>query len=157
MLVVGNVNEGASVARSLEAESRILAAAEAIGIARAAYEHAVKSVKQTTSKTEPGLQGKQVLLADICVEIDAARLLMLRAAHQVDANASSQSEGSMAKLYATEMATRAAHRAMQILGGLAAAQNPSLERNFRDARVTELSTDSLELQRAIIAQNMLNS
>lgn len=157
MLVLGNLHEGTAVTSSLEAEARVLAAAEAIGIARSAYEKAVQFVKQTTSKTEPGLQGKQVLLADICVEIEAARLLMLRAAHQVDAKSSSASEGSMAKLFATEMATRAAHKAMQILGGLASAQNPSLERNFRDARMTELSTDSLEVQRAIIAHNMLKA
>lgn len=157
MLIVGQPNEGTDVANSIAGEARVLAAAEAIGIARAAYERAAQFVKQTTSKTEPGLQGKQVLLADICVEIEAARLLMLRAAHQVDAKTSSESEGSMAKLFATEMATRAAHKAMQILGGLASAQDPSVERNFRDARMTELSTDSLEVQRAIIAQNMLKA
>lgn len=157
MLVVGEVDEGARVSSSLANEARVLEAAEAIGIARAAYERAAQFVKQTTSKTEPGLQGKQVLLADICVEIDAARLLMLRAAHQIDEKISSGAEASMAKLFATEMASRAAHKAMQILGGLASAQNPNVERNFRDARMTELSLDNLEIQRAIIAQNMLKA
>jgi len=157
MLMLGELHGGAAVARSLLADARIIAAAEAIGIARAAYEQAVKQVKQTTSKAEPGLTGNQVFLADICVEIEAARLLTLRAAHQADAEGSSSSERSMAKLFAAEMATRAAHKTMQIFGGLLTATNPNLERNFRDARMTELSPDSLELQRAVIARNMLNS
>jgi butyryl-CoA dehydrogenase len=157
LFVLGEVDGGLAVARSLQGDARIIAAAEAIGIARAAYEQAVKQVKQTTSKTEPGLTGNQVFLADICVEIEAARLLTLRAAHQADAEVASNSERSMAKLFAAEMAGRAAQKALQIFGGLAVATNPALERNFRDARMTELSTDSLELQRAIIAHNMLNS
>jgi butyryl-CoA dehydrogenase len=144
------------------ADGRILAAAEAIGIARAAYERAVLHIKHTLPKsTEPGLMGVQVMLADMCVEIEAARLLTLRAAGQADAEVASGTEKSMArsmaKMFASEMATRVAHKAMQIHGARHVATNPSVERNFRDACMIELSEDGLEKQRSIIGRTMLKA
>lgn len=155
---IGSIGGGLSVARSVLADARIVAAAEAIGIARAAYQRAVLHVKQVLPKsTEPGLLGWQVLIADMCVEIEAARLLTLRAASQADAEVSSGAERSMAKLFAAEMSSRVVHRAMQVLGARHIVMHPSLERHARDARTTELCNDSLEVQRAIIARTMLKA
>ena len=155
--LLGTPSDELDVAHTAMEDGRVLAAAEAIGTARAAYDRAVQHVKTLPKSTEPGLLGLQVLVADMCVEIEAARLLMLRAARQADAGVASGSERSMAKLFATEMATRVAHKALQIHGARAIATNPSLERHFRDARMTELSDDGLEVQRANIAQTMLKA
>ncbi|MBK9258417.1 MAG: acyl-CoA dehydrogenase family protein [Polyangiaceae bacterium] len=155
---VGQQGDGLSIARSALDDARIAAAAEALGIARAAYEKAALHVKQESPKTPaPGLLGVQVMLADMCVEVEAARLLTLRAARQADAGTTSGSERSMAKLFASEMSTRVAHKAMQILGARNVATTPSLERHFRDARMAELSDDPPEVQRAIIAAAMLKA
>lgn len=152
--MLGPVGGGLNVAHSALADGRIFAAAEAIGISRAAYERAVVHMKHTLPKsTEPGLLGVQVMLADMCVEIEAARLLVLRAAGQK----ASSAERSIAKLFASEMSTRVAHKAMQIHGARHVATNPSLERHFRDARTTELSNDGLDTQRSIIGRTMLKA
>lgn len=156
--LLGSASDDLDAARSMTADGRIVAAAEAIGIARAAYERAVLHVKEALPKsTEPGLLGVQVLVADMCVDIEAARLLTLRAASQADAQVSAGAERSMAKLFASEMATRVAHKAMQIHGGRSVLTTPSLERHFRDARMAELSDDGLEIQRANIARTMLRA
>jgi len=156
--VLGSVGEGLSIARTMLADGRIVSAAEAIGIARAAYERAVLHVKHTLPKSpEPGLLGVQVLLADACVDIEAARLLTLRAARQADAGVGSDAERSMAKLFASEMSTRVAHKALQIHGARYVSTSPSLERHFRDARRAELSDDGLDMQRSIIGRTMLKA
>lgn len=148
---------GASCAIAMLDDARILAAAEALGIARAAYDRAILHVKALPKSTDPGLLGVQVLVADMCVELEAARLLTLRAARHADADVGSSSERSMAKLFASEMANRVVQKAMQIQGASEVLSTPSVERNFRDARMTELSEDSLATQRAVIAQAMLRS
>lgn len=156
--VLGRVNAGLEVARAAQEDARIAAAAEAVGIARAAYERAALYVKQQSPKTPaPGLLGVQAMLADMCVDVDAARLLTLRAAQLADAGVSSASERSMAKLFASEMSTRVAHKAMQIHGTRNVAATPNLERHFRDARMTELSDDPPEQQRSVIAAAMLKA
>lgn len=156
--MLGPVDAGLTIAQSALADGRILAAAESLGIARAAYERAVSHVKHALPKsTEPGLLGVQVMLADMCVEIEAARLLTLRAAGQADAEVASGAERSMARLFASEMSSRVAHKAMQIHGARHVATTPNLERHFRDARMTELSDDGLETQRSIIGRTMLKA
>ncbi len=156
--VLGAVGEGLTVALSALGDARIGAAAEALGIARAAYEQAVAHVKQEPPKPAvPGLLGRQAMLADMCVDIEAARLLTLRAAGLADAGESSASERSMAKLFASEMSTRVAHKAMQILGARSVSTTPNVERHYRDARMTELSDENTETQRSIIARTMLKA
>ncbi len=155
--ILGVTGAGLDVARSLLADARILAAAEAIGVARGAYERAVLHIKGLPKSTEPGLLGTQVLIADMCVEIEAARLLTLRAARQAENEVVSGAERSIAKLFATEMASRVVHKAMQIVGVRNVLATPSLERNQRDARVGELSEDGLDTQRAVIARTMLKA
>lgn len=155
--ILGTAHAGLDVARAVLADMRITAAAEAIGVARAAYERAVLHVKGLPKSTEPGLLGSQVLIADMCVELEAARLLLLRATRQAENEVVSGSERSMAKLFALEMSTRVVHKAMQIVGVRSVLATPSLERNQRDARMSELSEDGLDTQRAIIARTMLKA
>lgn len=156
--VLGAVGQGVSIALFALGNARIGAAAEAIGIARAAYEQAIAFVKQQPQKPPvPGLLGVQAMFADMCVDIEAARLLTLRAARLADAGEPSTSERSMAKLFASEMSTRIAHKSMQIHGARSVSATPGVERHYRDARMTELSDETTETQRSIIAQVMLKA
>ncbi len=97
------------------------------------------------------LQAIQFMISDMAVEIDAARLLTLRAARLKDEVVRHTAESSMAKLFASEMATRVTHRAMEILGRAGYTPGPGLERHYRDARVTEIDGGTSETQRALIA------
>ncbi|MDC0742910.1 acyl-CoA dehydrogenase family protein [Polyangium mundeleinium] len=156
--VIGAAGEGQAIATAALEDARIAVAAEAIGVARAAFEKAAAHVKGTQDRVKtPGLLGVQAQLADMSVEIEAARLLVLRAAHLADRGAPSSAERSIGKLFASEMSTRVAHRAMDILGARGGGASEGLGRHFRDARTTELVEESSGTQRSIIAQTMLKA
>ena len=95
------------------------------------------------------------MLADMATEIDAARLLTWRAALMKDEGARHTAESSEAKLYASEAATRVAHRAIQIHGGYGYSTEFPVERNYRDARITEIYEGTSEIQRIVIAASLL--
>ncbi len=148
--------DGLTIATAALEDARIGVAAEALGISRVAFEKAALHVKRTQERTKsPGLLGVQVLLADMSVDLSAARLLVLRAAHLADRGAPSSAERSIAKLFASEMSTRVVHGAMQILGARSAEASEDLGRRSRDARMTELVDESSGTARSIIAQTML--
>ena len=136
---------------------RIGIAAQAIGIARAAFEEALaySGERQTFGKPIREHQAIQFMLADMATEIDAARLLALKAALLKDRGVRHSPESAMAKLYASEMASRVANKALQIHGGQGYSKEFDAERHVRDARITEIYEGTSEIQRMIISGNLL--
>jgi butyryl-CoA dehydrogenase len=155
--VVGNVGEGFKVAMATLDGGRIGIASQALGIARAALTTATAYAKERKSFGVPIAQHQaiQFMLADMATELDAARLLTWRAASMKDAHARHSMESAEAKLFASEMATRVAHRAIQIHGGYGYSTEFPVERHYRDARITEIYEGTSEIQRIVIAASLL--
>ncbi|MGZ6125709.1 MAG: acyl-CoA dehydrogenase family protein, partial [Myxococcales bacterium] len=95
------------------------------------------------------------MLADMITELEAARLLTLRAASLKDAGVRHSRESSMAKLYASEAANRVADKSVQIHGGMGYSKELDVERHFRDARITEIYEGTSEIQRLVISNSLL--
>jgi butyryl-CoA dehydrogenase len=148
--VLGGEGAGLDVAAFAIDGIRIGIAAQAVGIARAAFERAAAHAREGKAN-----QATQFMISDMAVDIDAARLLALRAARLRDRSVPHTAESSMAKLFASEMATRVTHRAMQIFGGLGYTAGGGVERQYRDARITEIDEGTSEIQRNIIAAAVL--
>jgi len=155
--VVGNVGEGFKVAMATLDGGRIGIASQALGIARAAFEVSVAYAKERKSFGVPIAQHQaiQFMLADMATELEAARLLTWRAASMKDEHVRHSSESAQAKLYASEMATRVAHKAIQIHGGYGYSTEFPVERHYRDARITEIYEGTSEIQRIVIAAGLL--
>jgi len=136
---------------------RIAMAAMAVGIAQAALDQAVKYMKQRSAfgRTLAEFNGLQGVIADLATEIEVARLLTLRAAWLKDAGRAAMNAASMAKLFASETAMKAATRAVQIHGGAGYITEFSVERIFRDAKLTEIGEGTSEIQRIVIAREIL--
>jgi len=150
---VGNEGEGYKIALSTLDGGRVGIASQAVGIAQGAYEAALAYARERQAFGHPiaEFQAIQFMLADMATEIDAARLLARRAAWKQDTGARFSMEASIAKLYASEMATRVAHRAIQIHGGNGYSSEYPVERAYRDARITEIYEGTSEIQRLVIA------
>ena len=155
--VVGNVGEGFKVAMATLDGGRIGIASQALGIARAALDVSVAYSKERKSFGVPISQHQaiQFMLADMAVELDAARLLTWRAASMKDAGSRHTMQSSEAKLYASEVASRVAHKAIQIHGGYGYSAEFPVERHYRDARITEIYEGTSEIQRIVIAASLL--
>ena len=136
---------------------RIGIAAQALGIAQAALDASVAYAKERVQFGKPiaTLQAIQWMIADMATEIDAARLLVYRAASCVDNDRPYSTEGAMAKLFASEVATRVAGKAIQIHGGYGYTESYPVERNYRDAKITEIYEGTSEVQRMVIARSAL--
>ena len=136
---------------------RIGIAAQALGIAQAAYEKAVAYAKERKSFGGPiaNLQAIQFMIADMAVDIDAARLLTLRAAALKDKGVRHTAESAMAKLFASETASRVANKALQVFGGAGYIVEYGMERHVRDARIIEIYEGTSEIQRIVVAAQML--
>ena len=136
--------------------SRISIAAQCVGIAQAAYEASVQYAK--TRKAFGGsladLQAIQWMVADMATELEAAKLLVMKAANLRDQSLPFVKEASMAKLFASRVAMDAAYKAVQIHGGAGYFAPAAVERYFRDARVTEIYEGTSEIQRLVIAINI---
>lgn len=156
---IGQEGEGYRVALSTLDGGRIGIAAQATGIAQGAFEAALSYAQERQAFGHPiaDFQAIQFMLADMATEIDAARLLARRAAWKQDTGARFSMEASMAKLFASEMATRVAHKAMQIHGGYGYSCEYPVERAYRDARITEIYEGTSEIQRLVIAAWALKS
>jgi butyryl-CoA dehydrogenase len=156
---IGEEGEGYKVALTTLDGGRIGIAAQAVGIAQGAFEAALSYAQQRQAFGHPiaDFQAIQFMLADMATEIDAARLLARRAAWKQDSGARFSMEASIAKLFASEMSTRVAHKAIQIHGGYGYSQEYPVERNYRDARITEIYEGTSEIQRLIIASWVLKS
>ncbi len=155
--ILGEPGQGFKVAMATLDGGRIGIATQAIGIARAALEAATRYAceRQTFGKPIAQHQAIQFMLADMATEIDAARLLTLRAATLKDRGARHTTEASMAKLMASEVANRAAKAAVQIHGGYGYLKDFPVERFYRDAKITEIYEGTSEIQRLVIADSLL--
>ncbi|MBI2894764.1 MAG: acyl-CoA dehydrogenase [Deltaproteobacteria bacterium] len=155
--LLGKEGEGFKVALSTLDGGRIGIAAQALGIAQAALDQAVRYSKERTAFGAPiaRLQAIQFMIADMATELDAARLLTWRAARLKDAKVRYTAQASMAKLMASETATRVTHKALQVHGGYGYLADFPLERHYRDARITESYEGTSEIQRLVIAAAVL--
>jgi alkylation response protein AidB-like acyl-CoA dehydrogenase len=137
--------------------SRISIAAQCVGIAQAAYDAALAYAGQREAFGQrlSEFQGLQWMLVDMATNVDAARLMTLRAATLWDRDMPSATEASMAKLYASRVAVENSDRAVQIHGGAGYFAPANVERYYRDAKVTEIYEGTSEIQRMIIARNLI--
>ena len=156
---IGNEGEGYRVALSTLDGGRIGIGAQATGIAQGAFEAALAYSKERQAFGHPisDFQAIQFMLADMSTEIDAARLLVRKAAWKHDSGGRFSMEASIAKLFASEMATRVTHKAIQIHGGNGYSSEYPVERFYRDARITEIYEGTSEIQRLVIAAWVLKS
>ncbi|HKC64354.1 MAG TPA: acyl-CoA dehydrogenase [Pyrinomonadaceae bacterium] len=137
---------------------RISIAALAVGIAQGAYESAVRYSKEREQFGKPisEFQAIQFKLADMAVQIEAARLLMYRAAYLKDQGKKTTKESSMAKLYASEMSVRVCEEAIQIHGGYGYTKDYPPEKYWRDSKLCTIGEGTSEIQRLIIAKQILS-
>ncbi len=155
--LLGEEGEGFRIAMAALDGGRIGIASQSIGIARAALEAAVsyarerKQFEQAISE----FQAIQWMIADSATELDAAELLSLRAASRKETGGAFTHEASIAKVFSSEAAYRACHRAVQILGGYGYMREYPVERHLRDIKVTSIYEGTSEIQRVVIARNLL--
>jgi butyryl-CoA dehydrogenase len=156
---IGNEGEGYKIALSTLDGGRIGIAAQATGIARGAFEAALKYSGERLAFGHPiaQFQAIQFMLADMSTEIDAARLLNRKAAWKQDTGARFSMDAAIAKLFSSEMATRVTHKAIQIHGGNGYSREYPVERNYRDARITEIYEGTSEIQRLVISSWVLRT
>ncbi len=156
---LGAEGEGYAQAMRVLEGGRIGIGAMAVGIGRAALEAAVEYAKGRVAFGQPiaQFQAVQWMLADSAVELDAAWLLVLRAAWLADQGLPFRKEASMAKLYASEAAHRAADRALQVHGGYGYIRDYPVERYYRDVRLCEIGEGTSEMQRLIVAKAVLRA
>jgi butyryl-CoA dehydrogenase len=156
---IGNEGEGYRVALSTLDGGRIGIGAQATGIAQGAFESSLAYSKERQAFGHPisDFQAIQFMLADMSTEIDAARLLVRKAAWKHDSGQRFSMEASIAKLFASEMATRVTHKAIQIHGGNGYSSEYPVERAYRDSRITEIYEGTSEIQRLVIASWVLKS
>ena len=155
---LGEDGQGFEVAMAVLDAGRVGIAAQAVGIARAAYEAAVQYARERVAFGMPigSFQMIQAKLADMKCRLEASRLLTLRAAwNKIEAARSGRRntlEASVAKLFASESAMYITHQALQIHGGMGYSKEMPLERYFRDAKITEIYEGTSEIQRLVIAR-----
>jgi len=155
--LLGGVNGAFDDALRILQGGRIGVGAMAVGLARGALEQALQYAKgrQQFGKSIAEFEAIQWMLADTATEIDAARLLVYRAARLKDTGAAYLKAASQAKLYAAEAAMRATTKAIQIHGGYGYLKDNPVERYFRDAKLCEIGEGTSEVQRMIIAKELL--
>jgi alkylation response protein AidB-like acyl-CoA dehydrogenase len=157
--LLGKEGGGLSVALAALDGGRIGIASQALGIGRAALEAALGYVKQRRQfgRALADNQAIQFRLADVASELDAARLLTLRAAWLKEQGRPFTREAAMAKLYASEAAWRACDAAVQLHGGYGYTRDFPVERYARDVRVTRIYEGTSEVQRIVIARDLIKS
>lgn len=155
--LLGGEGEGFKIAMTTLDGGRVGIAAQATGIAQGALEAAMGYAKQRVQfgRAIASFQAIQFMLADTAVEVEAARLLTYRAAFLKDQGRLFTKEASMAKLYASEAAMRAAMKGVQVHGGYGYMMDYPAQRFFRDAKITEIYEGTSEIQRQVIAKHLL--
>jgi len=155
--LLGSEGEGFRIAMMALDGGRIGIASQAIGIATAALEKATEYAKQRKQfgKRIGEFQALQWTLSDCRTELDAARLLALRAAWLKESQKPFSAEAAMAKLYASEMANRVCQKALQMHGGYGYVREYGVERHLRDARITTIYEGTSEVQRLVIARHAM--
>ena len=156
---LGNEGEGFLQAMQVLDGGRISIAALSVGIAQGAYEAAVKYAKERHQFGKPiaEFQAIQFKLADMATQIEAARLLTWRAAALKDAGKKVTKEGAMAKLYASEVAVRVSEESIQIHGGYGYTKDYPAEKFWRDSKLCTIGEGTSEIQRLVIARQLLKA
>jgi alkylation response protein AidB-like acyl-CoA dehydrogenase len=156
---IGKEGEGFTFAMKTLEGGRIGIAAQALGIAQACLDASLNYSKQRKAFDRPiaELQAIQFKLAEMSVNIEAARYLILKAALLKDANKPFGTEASMAKLFASKIAVQAALEAIQIHGGYGYVREYLVERYLRDAKITEIYEGTSEIQRVVISRSLLKA
>jgi butyryl-CoA dehydrogenase len=154
---IGEENQGFAIARRALELGRIAIAAQALGVGQAALDEALAHARsrQTFGRPIAHYQAIQWFLADMATELDAARMLTMKAAARAESGGSFGAEAAMAKLAASEAAHKAADKAMQVLASAGYRRGSTVERLFRDVRATEIYQGTSEVQRMIIAASVL--
>jgi alkylation response protein AidB-like acyl-CoA dehydrogenase len=157
--LLGNEGEGFLQAMQILDGGRISIAALAVGIAQGAYEAALKYAKERVQFGRPiaEFQAIQFKLADMATQIEAARLLTLQAAGMKDAGKKVTKQSSMAKLFASEVAVKVAEEAIQIHGGYGYTKDYPVEKYWRDAKLCTIGEGTSEIQRLVIARQILKA
>src|SRR5947209_3440310 len=155
--MLGPEGRGFSIALAALDSGRVGIACQAIGIGTAALDSAVRYAKDRHTFGQPiaNHQAIRFALADVATELDAARLLALRAAALKEAGKSFTREGAMAKVFATEKANKACDTAVQVHGGYGYIDEFPAERHYRDARITTIYEGSSEIMRIVIGRHLL--
>ncbi len=154
--MLGREGEGYKIALSNLEAGRIGIAAQAVGMARAAYEASVAYAKQRITFGQPIIEHQAVnfRLADMATQLDAARLLVWRAAMLKDAGHPCLTEASMAKMFASEIAEQVCSAAIQIHGGCGYTDETPVERIYRDVRITQIYEGANDIQRLVIGRSI---
>lgn len=157
--LIGAEGEGYAQAMKTLERGRIGIGAMAIGLGRAALDASIAyaSQRKAFGRTLAEQQAIQFMIADMALELDAGWLLVLRAAQLADLGEPFRREASMAKLYSSEAASRAANKAVQIHGGYGYIKDYHVERYLRDVKLTEIGEGTSEIQRIIIAKSLLEA
>lgn len=155
--LLGKEGQGFRVAMNTLDGGRIGIAAQALGIAQGALDEAVAYMKERKQFGKPlaAFQGLQWMIADMDVKVQAARLLVYKAAYNKDNGLSYSLEAARAKLYASEVAMEVTTKAVQIFGGYGYTKEYPVERMMRDAKITEIYEGTSEVQRMVISANVL--
>ena len=155
--ILGEEGEGFHQAMATLDGGRISIGAMCVGIARGAYEHALRysQEREAFGRRIADFQATKFKLADMATEIDAARLLIMRAAWMKDNGLNVNLESAMAKLYASEVAVRAANEAVQIYGGYGFIKEYPVEKFYRDAKLGTIGEGTSEILRLVIARDIL--
>ncbi|HEY82129.1 MAG TPA: acyl-CoA dehydrogenase [Dehalococcoidia bacterium] len=154
---LGGEGEGFKIAIGAIDASRVVVAAQALGIAQGAFDKALAYAKERQQFGQPiaNFQAIQWMLADMATQIDAARLLTYRAAYLQDKGLPFIKEASMAKVFAAETSSFVTNKAIQIYGGYGYIKEHPLERYLRDAKITEIYEGTSEMQRMTIARQLI--
>jgi len=155
--LLGKEGEGFKIALSTLDAGRIGIAAQAVGIAQAALDESIEYSKQRQQFGKPiaQFQAIQWMIADMATRIDASRYLVYSASYKKDLGERFSKEAAMAKLFASETAVDSAIKAVQIHGGYGYTKEYTVERLFRDAKITEIYEGTSEIQRLVIAASLL--
>lgn len=155
--LLGKPGIGFKIAMTALDSGRIGIASQALGISRACLDEAIRYAKERKQfgRTISSFQAIQWMIADMATSIEAAHLLTLSAAGRKDQDVPFTKEASMAKLFASEMANRTAYMALQIHGGYGYIKDFKVERLYRDARATTIYEGTSEIQRLVIARELL--
>ena len=157
--VLGELGQGYKIAIETLNEGRIGIGAQALGIAEAALDHALRYAKQRRQFGKPiaEFQGLQFQLAELATEVEAARLMVYNAARLKDAGAPFLSEAAMAKLYASETAVRVTAKALDVFGGVGLTKEYPVEKLYRDAKIATIYEGTSNMQLQTIAKHLLAS
>jgi hypothetical protein len=157
--LLGERDRGFQETKKVLEGGRIAMAAMGVGLAQGALDHAVRYAKERQAFGQPiaAFQGIRAILADLATEVEAARLLTLRAAYVKDQGRPVMREASMAKVFASEVAVRCASKAVQVHGGYGYTREFPVERFYRDAKLCEIGEGTSEIQRMVIARALLES